>query len=170
MATYYSTIADKMLVDKPRTVVNPAEHTGKLVSYGATFTLTTDHDDGDVVIMCPIPSNMAIRELLLSSDGGATAGVLDIAVYTLSTADGTNTFTNANADLFASAQAIASAINRTDVLGESGEVLINERYQPLWQVVGATSDPGGVYYLGFEIETADVDADTVVAIEAIGVI
>lgn len=170
MTTYYSTIADYRLIDKPRTISNPAAYTGQMRSFGASMSLTTDHDDADQILMFPIPTTMAVRRVLLSSDGAASQGTLDIGLCTLS-GDGAGGYsiTEVDFDLFASDQAIASAITETDVTGEAGTVTLDERFVPIWQAAGASSDPGGEYWLILTVDTADIDATTKITVEVQGV-
>lgn len=140
---------------------------GRAFNRGTTYTVTASDTTSDVVLLFPIPTNMAIRALLFSTDGAATAGAGNFGLYTLN--DAGDTATAVDADLFASAQAITSALTRSDITGEAGTVTINERFSPIWSVAGATSDPGGVYWVAY-VPTTQADANTIVGVEVEGVI
>ena len=138
---------------------------GHAFTRGESFSMTTDHDTADVILLFPLPSNTVVNKVLMSTDGAATAGAGDIGLYTLNVA--MDTATEVDKDLFASAQAITSAGVDTDVTGESTTVTIDERYKPLWEVLGLSEDPGAVYWLGWTI-TTDVDATTVTSLRVEG--
>lgn len=174
MAIFESALIDKQFTDSPRTHVNPGEYGGEQHVLYSFVTFTTDHDDGDQVIVMKVPSNFVANELAILSDGGNTAGTLDIGVYSHNEKEGGSwTLTepvSGNQDFFASAQAIATAISAwTDITGESGDCTIAKRGQPLWQALGLSEDPGGYFLLVAEVETADIDASVVVGFRLTGV-
>ena len=140
---------------------------GRFQSRGETFTLTTAHDAGDVIALFPIPSNANVNRVLFTSDGGATAGAVDIGLYTLDLADGSSAVVDA--DLFASAQAVTSAVTDSDVTNESGVIGVFQRVgTPLWSLAGYSSDPGIDFWVCYTV-TTDVDAttQTVVMLEGV---
>lgn len=161
MALYKSTLAANAFAKPPV----KTDDFGESRLYGTTMSLTTDHDSADVVALFPVPTTMQVRRVYFSTDGTATAGAADIGLYTLNPAG--DTATAVDADLFASAQAITTAADNTEVVGESGQFIIAERFQPLWQAAGASADPGGVYWVCLTI-TTNVDATTVVSVEVEG--
>lgn len=165
MALYKSTLATNATAT-PIVKTDP-EDMGRAFNRGTSFSMTTDHDSTDVVLMFPVPTNITVRALFYYTDGTATTGTADIGLYTLS--DDGATATAVDVDLFASAQALTTAATRTDITGEAGTVTIDERFKPLWEVAGASADPGGVYWVAFTM-TQDIDATTVVALELVGVI
>jgi len=164
MATYKSELATNATA-QPVVKTNP-EKTGQAYNAGETFSLTTDHDAADVILMFPVPTNTTVRALLFSTDGASTTGAADFGLYTLGN-DGT-TLTAVDVDLFASAQAVTSALTRSDITGEAGTITINERFVPLWEAAGAASDPTGVYWVALTV-TTDVDDTTVIGLEIEGV-
>jgi hypothetical protein len=87
-------------------------------------------------IFASLPSSAMVRAVLLTC-GAITSGAMDIGVYR-NTRDGGAVV---DADLFASAQSIAAALNRSDVTNESTTYTAAVREQPLWQAAGLTSDP-----------------------------
>lgn len=164
MALYLSEWATNAYA-QPNVRQNAGEGVGKPYSKGSAFTLTTDHDAADVIALFPIPSNLVINQLLLSTDGAATAGAADIGLYTLNEAG--DTATAVDADEFASAQAITSALLDSDVMAEAGTTTIDERYKPIWEVLGLSADPGLIYWVCLTI-TTNVDATNVVAVRVTG--
>lgn len=164
MALFKSTLATNTFAS-PRVKTNPGEGMGTPFSRGTSFTLTTDHDATDVVALFPIPSNLCVNRVLFSTDGGATAGAADIGLYTLS--DDGVTATAVDADEFASAQAVTSAAVDTDVTAEAGTTTIDERYKPIWEVLGLTEDPATTYWVAYTI-TTDIDATTVTGVRVEG--
>jgi len=163
MALYKSTLATNLYASP---AVRGESHGGEVRRYGTSMTLTTDHDSADVVALFPVPSNMQVRSVQFSTDGSATTGAADIGIYTLSS-DGA-TATAVDADLFASAQTITSAGDLTEVIDESSVFTIADRYLPLWEAAGESSDPGGYYWICYTL-TANVDASTVTAVDVTGV-
>lgn len=163
MALYKTTLATNFFATPP--VKSNPQETGRAFNRGASISLTTDHDSADVIILFPVPTNICVRALLLSTDGGAAAGAGDFGLYTLNAAG--DTATEVDKDLFASAQAITSALTRSDITGESTTVTIDERFKPLWEVAGASADPGGVYWVCMTV-TTNVDATNVIGVEIEG--
>ena len=169
MATNYSILADKILVDTPQTIVDPQDYSGQFRSYFTYDLLGTDDDSGDIKLMMPLPTNFVPRELIVWCDGAATTGAGDIGLYSLTRAGGSVVLTAVDIDLFCSALAFTSAISGVDELAEGGFVTIDERAKRLWQIAGASADPGGEYWVAITF-TADVDASTKLSLEFRGVV
>lgn len=165
MAIRKSTLATNAFAT-PSVRANPKE-VGQAFNRGTTYTVTASDTTSDVVILFPVPTNLTVRALLFSTDGAATAGAGNFGLYTLN--DAGDTATAVDADLFASAQAITSALARSDITGEAGTVTIDERFKALWEVVGASTDPGGVYWVAY-VPTTQADANTVIGVEVEGVL
>lgn len=166
MATYYSTLAANRFTTTPPARANSSD-LGQAYRAGTTFTLTTDHDAADIIALFPIPSGMTVRQVLFSTDGAATAGNVDIGLYT---ADDAGVLTAVDADVFASAQAVTSALTMSDVTGEAGTITLDERYIPIWDAATAlTTNPNVTYWVCYTV-TTDVDATTVTAVDVVGLI
>lgn len=165
MALRKSTLATNVFASPP-VRANP-EELGQVVNKGITYTLTASDTTSDNVVLFPVATNMTVRALLFSTDGAATAGTGNFGLGTLN--DAGDTLTEVDYDLFASAQAITSALTRSDITGESTTVTLNERFIPLWEVVGAATDPGGVYWVVYT-PTLAADASTIIGVEVVGVI
>ncbi len=173
MAIYESAQIDKRFTDRPITVTNPAETSGVPFDRASVVSFTAaDHDDGDQMIVMAVPSNAVVRSLELLSDGGNTAGTLDIGVYTGVKTAGTWTLTEGatgSQDFFTAAQAIATALTTWTDVTQDGDCTQSDRARPLWEAIGAASDPGGEYLIVAEVETADIDADVEVVFRITGV-
>lgn len=166
MAIYKSTYASRVFPATTQKIDDPS-FKGNPFNFGTSFTLTTSHTSGDIIALFPLSSNSVVRALLLSTDGAATAGAMDVGLYTFN--KGGDTATAVDADLFASAQAITSAATRTDITNESTNFPLTSRFLPLWDTVsGLTQDPSTSYWVCGTI-TTNVDATNVIAVEAIGV-
>lgn len=112
---------------------------------------------GSKLLFCSIPSSACMVNLMLFCDA-ITSAAADFGIYR-TTADGGAVV---DADCFASAQSIATGITvGTNILHESGVLDISEIEQPLWQVLGLTSDPGVMYDLVGTLTAAATAAGTV---------
>lgn len=105
-----------------------------------------------------VPSNAKVKQVLFDSEAQA-AGAIDIGVYYATDGIGgkPTSLLAANAisqALFASAIALTSASQPTDVTNESGTYTPAKRNQPLWQAAGLSSDPGGNFDIVGTLSTA----------------
>lgn len=111
--------------------------------------VSTAEDAADILRFCAVKSNAAIREVNLYCDAISTAGAMDVGVYR-TTADGG---TVVDADFFASAQVVTSALTRSNVAHESGVYGIDDLDKPLWEALGLAADPGVWYDIAGTITT-----------------
>lgn len=107
---------------------------------------------------CRVPSNAKVKQILFASEAQA-AGAIDIGLYYATDGEGgqpTSLLAAAaiDQDFFASAVALTSASQATDVTNESGTNTPDKQNQPLWQAVGLTSDPGGYFDIVGTLTTA----------------
>lgn len=110
----------------------------RLYDDSATVEVTNGDSIGSKFILATVPSHASMRELVVLCDA-ITSAAADFGLYR-TTQDGGAVV---DADLFASAQSIATAITAgTNVLHESGVLDVSKIEQPLWQVLGLASDPG----------------------------
>ncbi len=143
-------IADMVAV--PKALVNPSKGAaGQVFEVAGTVTTANDDSANSIGRFCRVPSNARISQVLLSTNAAAsTAGAVDVGVY--QTAD--NGGAVIDADLFGSAVALTSTKKENlDVTYESGEYTMAESVQPLWQVLGLTSDPNRDYDIAYTITT-----------------
>lgn len=117
----------------------------RLHSINDYLTPTSGKTSGSTYRFTRVPSNAIIKHLY--SEGGAqTQGSYDWGVYYSDGADSAvPAGTVIDADFFASAQSFASAVAITDITNESGTYTADKRNQPLWQAVGLSTDPGGMF-------------------------
>ena len=103
-----------------------------------------------------VPSNARISRVLLNCTA-ITSAAADIGIYETAANGGAVV----DADLFASAQSIATAIvNNTDVTYESGIITAANYEQPLWALLGLTADPGKQYDVVATLTAAATAAGT----------
>lgn len=87
-----------------------------------------------------VKSNDIVAQLLLSCDAITTCAA-DFGLYKPAVNGGAVV----DADFFASAQSLASALSNTDITRESGVVTVANMEKPLWQALGLTEDPQTEY-------------------------
>jgi hypothetical protein len=114
---------------------------GVLLEGVGHIALAATDDAGSTLRFCSVPSNARISQVLLSCDDSGTTGAINIGIYK-STQDGG---TVVDADHFASAQLLTTALVNSDVTHESGEFPIEEIELQLWEALGLTSDPAIEY-------------------------
>ena len=129
-------------------------HTGPVFRRRALVTFGNsdpDHDANDVIEVMPLPTNAMIDKIIFRIPA-LTSGAADLGLYRY---DAYGNRSVVDADLFASAQALGSALVDLNVLYESTVFPITSHAIPLWDAVsGITEDPGGDYVLAFTITTA----------------
>lgn len=125
----------------------------------AVGTIETNGDDSanSKYVFASIPSNARVSAVLLSCDGNNTDGAGDIGLYR-TTDDGGAVV---DADFFASAQALGTALTNSDVTHESGVYGIEDIEKPLWEALGLSEDPNLLYDVVMTLTTADDSADTI---------
>jgi hypothetical protein len=137
--------------DASPAVANTAGEAGgaaplKVVSSGSVVAIAADSAD-TTYQFCRVPSNAKIQAIFLESAAQA-AGTMDVGVYYAT--DGVIGKPTAllaaaaiDQDFFASAYALTSLSQPTNIINESGTNTPAKRVQPLWEALGLTSDPGG---------------------------
>ena len=111
--------------------------------------VSTAEDATDILTFCIIPSNAVVRQVLLSCDAVAVGGAMDIGLY--QTAD--NGGAVVDADFFASAQVVTTALSNSDVTHESGIYGIEDKDKPIWEALGLSADPQISYVVAGTITT-----------------
>lgn len=136
---------------------------GMLRNVGDHLTVSASASITSKYLMCRIPSNAKVKAVWFESQAQG-AGKFDLGVYySTSTRDGTTADNNGDvidADFFASAIDVASAVAASNVVGESGQYTVDERNKPLWEALGLTSDPGGMFDIVATCVTTDVTTGT----------
>jgi hypothetical protein len=145
----------------PRVLNNARITRGAVQSSCGTCEAGAADSIGSKYKLCSVPSNARMVQLLLSCDTMGTSGAADIGIY--QTTD--NGSAVVDADFFASAQALTSALKNSDVLFESDGTSsandISKVEMPLWQALGLTADPKRDYDIVATLTAATVSAGTI---------
>ena len=121
-------------------VLNNASVTGGVMQCSAeVLEWTTGVTSGSTYRYFQVPSNARVHALNLFSDAFTTTGAADIGLYDI------NGGAVVDADLFASAQVLTTALNGTDVTHESAANPIDNADEMIWQRLALTSDPKKAY-------------------------
>lgn len=138
-------------------VLNPGKTAGGTVrEHVGTIEVATSDSVASVLRFARVRSSDRVSTVRFYCDA-MSSGAMDVGLYRTA-ADGGAVV---DADFFASALAIASAVNGTEVQHESGVYGIEDIEQPLWQGLGLTSDPGIFYDVAATITTVAGAAGTV---------
>lgn len=141
----------------PRVANNPWNN-AKMKSTGVgLLEVSTSEDAADILRFVAVPSNAVVREVNLYCDAVSTSGAIDVGIY-YTTADGGAVI---DADLFASAQVVTTALVRSNVAHESAVYGIEDLDKPLWEAAGLTADPGGYFDVAGTITTDMGGAGTI---------
>lgn len=140
-------------------VANDPWTDAKVKSTGSgIIEVSTATDTNDVLRFFRVKSNAVVREVLLSCDAIAVGGAIDIGIYRTDDDGGAVV----DADFFASAQVVTSALVLSNVAHESGVYGIEDRNQPLWEALGLTEDSQVWYDIAATVTTDMGGAGTIV--------
>lgn len=120
----------------PRVLTNARLTKGNMQMAAATVEAGTGDNIGSKYKMFSLPSNARVAQLLLSCDDLGTAGAVDIGIYQTTENGGAVV----DADHFASAQALTTALKNSDVTFESGVYGVEDIEKPLWEALGLSAD------------------------------
>jgi len=116
-----------------------------------------------------LPTTAMVRAVFLTAVAGMTTLAGNIGVFkNTANSAGVTTGVAANAGsntFFASAQSLASALNRSDVTNAANSYSTDKREMPLWQAIGLAADPGGTFDIGIQVTTANTGAAGRVGLE-----
>jgi hypothetical protein len=136
-----------------------------LCSMGVCATTAAD-DIGSKYNLCSIPSNARVAQLLLSCSSLGTAGAANIGLW--QTTD--NGGAVVDADFFASAVVLTSALSNSDITteanGANASIGKEDMEKPIWEILGLTADPKIDYDIVAQLTAATVDAGYV-ALQAV---
>lgn len=124
-------------------VINNARVTGAPIIRAAGIVAVANGDSiASKYLFCSVPSNAIVSSVKVSCPDIGTTTAMDVGVYR-STADGGAVV---DADHFASGVALnAGALNKSEVVNESGVTTVDELEKPLWEALGLSADPALVY-------------------------
>ena len=118
-------------------------HGSMRVAQGTIVVAAGDSDDNDIVMLAPIPSNATVPQIWIGSDTLGGSCTFNVGIYQSSG-------TVVDEDYFASAVADAAAM--ADVRFEAAD--INTAGKTMWEMAGASADPGGYYYIAATMAAA----------------
>lgn len=140
----------------PRVLSNARISKGTMLVACGTLETTAADDVGSKYKLCSLPSNARVSRVLLSCDSSGTNGIADFGIYQTTENGGAVV----DADHFASAQSIATALKNSDITFESGVYGVEDIEKPLWEALGLSADPRRDYDVVATVTTATVDAAT----------
>jgi len=134
--------------------------TGRVKESIGVIALASGDSTGSVLRFFSVHSSWRVGAILVSCTA-ITTSAADIGLYDLPIR---NAGAVVDADFFASAQSIASALDAVNVLRESGLITVDKLEWPIWRVLGLTQDPG-VWYDVAATLTADAGSAGTVALK-----
>jgi hypothetical protein len=109
-----------------------------------------------------VPTTAMVRGVYLTCVTGMTTLAGDVGVYkTTANSAGVTTGVAANTgsgSIFAAATTMAVAADRKDVTNTGTTYTTLLRELPLWQAIGLSVDPGGMFDIGIKVTTANTGA------------
>jgi hypothetical protein len=118
-------------------------HGSVRVAQGTIVVAAGDSDDNDIVMLAPIPSNAVVPNIFVGTDTFGGSCTYNVGIYQT---DGTVV----DEDYFATTVADAAAL--ADLRHEAAD--INTAGKMMWEMAGASSDPGGYYYIAATMAAA----------------
>ena len=118
-------------------------HGSLRVAQGTIVVAAGDSDDNDIVMLAPIPSNATVSHIYTAADSLGGSCTYNVGIYQSSgTVVDEDYFAATVNDGTAFADARFSAAN------------INTAGSTMWQMAGASTDPGGYYYIAATMAAA----------------
>lgn len=130
---------------------------GRLREDVGTLEAVSGDSIGSIYRLARVKSGYRISQVLLSCDAITTCAG-DVGIYDIASV---NSGAVVDADFFASAQSLATALVNTDVTHESGVFGVEDVEQPLWQALGLSADPNKLYDIAVTLTAAAGSAGTV---------
>ena len=113
------------------------------IAQGTIAVAAGDSDNDDIVHLAMIPSNASVPHIFIGSDTLGGSCTFNVGIYTTAGVV-------VDEDKFATAVADAGAL--ADVRHEADN--INTVGTKMWELAGASSDPGGYYYISATMAAA----------------
>lgn len=131
---------------------------GRLKESVGTVAAANGDSIGSIYRFARIPSGARVSEVILLCDA-ITSGAGDVGLYDVPTV---NSGAVVDADFFASAQSIASAITTgTNIVHESGVYSVEDIEKPIWEALGLSADPRKLYDVAMTLTAATTAAGDV---------
>lgn len=142
-------------------VANDPWNDAQIKSTGVgSVEVSTATDTADLIRFVRVKSNAVIKQVLLSCDAITSTGAIDVGVYQTDDNGGLVV----DADHFASATLVTSALVDSNVAHESGIYGIEDKNKPLWEALGLSADPQ-IWYDITGLLTADMGGSGTVMLE-----
>jgi len=142
-------------------VANDPWNDAKMKTTGVgSLEVSTAEDIGDELRFVKVRSNAVIKQVLLSCDAVAVGGAMDVGIYQTDDNGGAVV----DADHFASATVVTSALVDSNIAHESGIYGIEDKNKPLWEALGLSADPQ-IWYDVTGLITTDMGGAGTVMIE-----
>lgn len=146
----------------PRTA-NAPWNDAKLKTTGTgLLEVSTATDVGDELRFFRVRSNAVIKQVLLSCDAVAVGGAMDVGIYRTDDDGGAVV----DADHFASATVVTTALVDSNIAHESGVYGIEDKDKPLWEALGLSAD-SQVWYDVVGTVTTDMGGAGTIGLEGI---
>lgn len=150
-------------LDAVPSVMGNARVLGGLVHQAVGNALAaSDASIGSIYRLARVPSNACALSVVLSNAAFTTTGAADIGIYKATV--GSVAGAVVDADFFASAQALTTALQNTEVTHESGVYSLANREKPLWEALGLTADPQILYDIALTLTAANTTTAAQVAL------
>ena len=140
-------------------VANDPWNNARIKSTGPGIVeVSTAEDVADELRFFRVHSNAVIKQVLLSCDAVAVGGAIDVGIYQTDDNGGAVV----DADHFASATVVTSALVDSNIAHESGIYGIEDKDKPLWEALGLSEDSNTWYDVVGTITTDMGGAGTIV--------
>ena len=149
MATIYSDVMTNMVAVP--VVLNESISNGRHMQALGVVTTAADQADDTIIRMVRVPSNCRISDIKIAAADATTAGKVDVGVYYPEY--NSNGGTVVDRDILAAAFDLSGGPFYYSSVLLVGVVTIAKSAQPLWQVAGLSSDPGGELDIVMTVET-----------------
>lgn len=141
----------------PKVISDSNISKGDLMEAVGTVQSVSGDSIGSTYIFGAIRSNARVSTMLMSCDGAGTTTIADFGLYQ-TTLNGSAVV---DADFFASAQALTTALTNSDITHESGVFGIEDVEKPLWEALGLSEDPHIDYDVVATLTAASDAADDI---------
>lgn len=128
-------------------------------------TVAASDGAGTKYLLNRVRSTVKVKSIILANEA-QTAGKVDVGAYYaddvryLAPGNSANAGVVIDQDFFATDVDLAAKVQPTDVTFESGTYTFDKWFQPLWQALGLSSDPGGFIDIVATVHTTDVTTGT----------
>jgi len=120
----------------PRVANDPWNNARIKTTGPGIIEVSTAEDTANELRFFRIHSNAVVKQVLLSCDTIAVGGAMDVGIYQTDDNGGAVV----DADFFASAQVVTTALVDSNIAHESAVYGIEDKDKPLWEALGLSAD------------------------------